>query len=263
MGKPPAHRARKRFGQHFLHDHNIIRKMLSAINPKPADQLIEIGPGHGALTYPLLERCGQLIAIELDRDLIPILQQQAKCIGELQLINQDILKFDLASLALEPPYRLVGNLPYNISTPLMFHLLEHSELIQDMHFMVQKEVAERIIARPHNKKYGRLSVMMQYHCQSEYVFDVPPGCFSPPPKVDSAIIRLIPHSAAPVQVNDLSRFEQVVQIAFNQRRKTIGNSLKNLIDKSTIESLGVDPKARAENLSLEEFALISGVANKI
>lgn len=257
MGNPPPHRARKRFGQHFLHDQNIIRKLISAINPKPTDRLIEIGPGQGALTYPLLERCGELTAIELDRDLIPILQQQAKSIGQLNLINMDILKFDLSSLSLQPPYRVVGNLPYNISTPLMFHLLEHSELIEDMHFMVQKEVAQRIIAQPHNKHYGRLSVMMAYHCQSEYLFDVPPGCFTPPPKVDSAIIRLRPHAKIPVQVSDKSMLETVVQTAFNQRRKTIGNSLKKLIDKSIIESLSIDPKARAENLSLHEFALIS------
>lgn len=234
MGNPSVHRARKRFGQHFLHDKNIIHKLLRAINPQVGDTLIEIGPGQGALTFPLLQQCKQLTAIELDRDLIPILQQGAKDIGELNLINSDILAIDMSALSLQPPFRLVGNLPYNISTPLMFHMLEYNELIKDMHFMVQKEVAERIIATSDkntssSKHYGRLSVMMQYFCRCEYLFDVPPGCFSPPPKVDSAIIRLIPHSEPPVQVTDLEMLELVVKTAFNQRRKTISKDRKSVV----------------------------------
>ena len=268
MGNPAPHRARKRFGQHFLHDHNIIRKLLSAINAKPGESVIEIGPGQGALTLPLLERCGTLTAIELDRDLIPLLQKRAESYGDLRLVNQDVLKVDLISLGLQPPLRIVGNLPYNISTPLMFHLLQHSELIADMYFMVQKEVALRINARANDpntnsKHYGRLSIMMQYHCQSQYLFDVPPGCFSPPPKVDSAVIRLQPHAKPPVEVNDVELLEQLAQSAFSQRRKTISNSLKKYLDSDTIRSLGIDPKHRAENLPLREFAQITEAVREL
>jgi 16S rRNA (adenine1518-N6/adenine1519-N6)-dimethyltransferase len=257
MGNPAPHRARKRFGQHFLHDQNIIHKIISALNPKPGENIIEIGPGQGALTLPLLKRCQKLTAIELDRDLIPILQHKSSSLGELSLVNQDVLTFELSELALTPPYRLVGNLPYNISTPLMFHLLKSSSLISDMIFMLQKEVAQRIIATPHNKLYGKLSVMLQYYCASEYLFDVPPGCFSPPPKVDSAVIRLRPYATPPVAVNDIDLLETVVSAAFNQRRKTITNSLKNLLDKGKIAALGIDPTARAENLTLQDFVQLT------
>lgn len=257
MGNPAPHRARKRFGQHFLHDQNIIHKIISALNPQPQQSIIEIGPGQGALTLPLLKRCQQLTAIELDRDLIPILQQKSASIGELTLINQDVLNLQLSELDLPTPFRLVGNLPYNISTPLMFHLLKSSALISDMVFMLQKEVAQRIIATPHNKLYGKLTVMMQYFCESEYLFDVPPGCFAPPPKVDSAVIRLRPFSVTPQPVDDYAALEQLVSAAFNQRRKTISNSLKNLLDKSTIAALGIDPSARAENLSLADFVQLT------
>jgi 16S rRNA (adenine1518-N6/adenine1519-N6)-dimethyltransferase len=252
-----THKARKRFGQHFLHDQNIIHKIISALNPQPGQNIIEIGPGQGALTLPLLKRCQKLTAIELDRDLIPILQRKSADIGELTLVNQDVLNFDLAEINLPPPFRMVGNLPYNISTPLMFHLLKSSSLISDMVFMLQKEVAQRIIASPHNKLYGKLTVMMQYFCESEYLFDVPPGCFSPPPRVDSAVIRLRPHKTLPVVVDDLNELERLVSTAFNQRRKTISNSLKNLIDRSTITSLGIDPSARAENLTLNDFVKLT------
>ncbi len=251
-----THKARKRFGQHFLHDQNIIHKIISALNPQPGQNIVEIGPGQGALTLPLLKRCQRLTAIELDRDLIPILQRKSADIGELTLVNQDVLNFDLAALELDPPFRMVGNLPYNISTPLMFHLLKSSALISDMVFMLQKEVAQRIIADPHNKLYGKLTVMMQYFCESEYLFDVPPGCFSPPPRVDSAVIRLRPHATLPANV-DVDELEKVVSAAFNQRRKTISNSLKNLIDRSIINSLGIDPSARAENLSLTHFVQLT------
>lgn len=251
------HKARKRFGQHFLHDQSIIQRLIRAIHPMPGQSLVEIGPGQGALTYPLLKQCGELTAIELDRDLIPLLQQKSQPLGKLHLINIDVLKIDLSSLSLKPPLRLVGNLPYNISTPLMFHLLTYSSLIQDMHFMLQKEVARRIIASPNNKHYGRLSVMMQYYCHSEYLFDVAPHCFTPPPRVDSAIIRLIPHSAPTVEISDKQILDNIVQTAFNQRRKTISNSLKKLLSRDTIQALGIDPNARAENLTLAEFALLS------
>ena len=259
MNPPQKHRARKRFGQHFLHDQNIIARLLRAINPQPGDALVEIGPGQGALTYPLLDRCQKLTAIELDKDLIPILERGAAAHGELTLINQDILQTDIAALPLTPPLRIVGNLPYNISTPLMFHLLAQSAAIKDMHFMVQKEVAQRIIARVGDRHYGRLSIMMQYYCDSDYLFDVAPGCFSPPPKVDSAIIRLIPHAQPAVQVDDLDLLSEVVKAAFSQRRKTIGNSLKKLLERAQIESAQIDPRQRAENLSLQDFARLANL----
>ncbi len=252
-----THRPRKRFGQHFLHDRNIVRKLLAAIRPEPGQSLLEIGPGQGALTLPLLEQCGELTAIELDRDLIDELQRRAESIGRLHLIQADILKVDLSELPLSPPLRVVGNLPYNISTPLMFHLLQWRDRIADMHFMLQKEVAERIIARPGGKHYGRLSVTMQYHCETEYLFDVPPGCFSPPPKVDSAIIRLRPWDRLPHPVANTERLGQLVQAAFGQRRKTVSNSLKAFVDANALRRLGIDPKARAENLSLEDYCRIA------
>ena len=262
MGNPPVHRARKRFGQHFLHDENVIRRLVNAINPQAGESIIEIGPGAGALTFPLLQRCTELTAIELDRDLIQQLQLNAPPFGNLHLINSDVLQIDLSTLSLTAPLRLVGNLPYNISTPLMFHMLKYRELLKDMHFMVQKEVAQRIIAHPgqpdfHSKHYGRLSIMMQYYCRCEYLFDVPPGSFSPPPKVDSAIIRLIPHTNPPFIVNDMDTFAALVLAAFNQRRKTIRNSLKNYISRESMLALGIDPNARAETLKLEDFALLS------
>ncbi len=257
MGNPAAHRARKRFGQHFLHDQTIIQRILDAIDPKTGQNLIEIGPGRGALTFPLLERCKRLTAIELDRDLIELLQQKAPQFGQLKLISADVLKIDLSTLDLPTPYRLVGNLPYNISTPLMFHMLEYSQLIEDMHFMVQKEVAQRIIAGPGSKHYGRLSVMLQYYCQCDYLFDVAPGSFSPPPKVDSAIIRLLPYASPPCPIEDVELLALVVQTAFSQRRKTIHNSLKKILDCARIADLGIDPKARAENLGLEDFVKLT------
>ncbi len=236
--------------------------MIDAINPQIDDRLVEIGPGRGALTLPLLQRCDHLTAIELDHDLIPVLQQQADAVGELHLINRDVLKMDLSSLSLPSPLRIVGNLPYNISTPLMFHLLEYRKLISDMHFMVQKEVAERIAAKPGNKNYGRLSVMLQYHCRCDALFNVPPGCFSPPPKVDSAVIRLTPHTENPFGDTDLSILQQVLLSAFGQRRKTLGNSLRKLIDKTTLLSLGLNPKLRAENLSVADFVSIANTSSK-
>ncbi len=235
--------------------------MLNAINPKPGQSMIEIGPGQGALTYPLLERCKELTAIELDRDLIPILKEKSKPFGHLHLINSDILQVNLSSLPLAPPLRVVGNLPYNISTPLMFHLLKTSSHIDDMHFMVQKEVALRITANPNQtpntKHYGRLSVMIQYYCECEYLFDVPPGCFTPPPKVESAIIRLKPYSVLPIEVNDIELLGAIVKMAFNQRRKTISNSLKKVIDSNALKALKIDPKLRPENLHLSDFAIIT------
>jgi len=251
------HQARKRFGQHFLHDQNVIESILHLIDPRPGEKLIEIGPGQGALTYPLLQRCNALTAIELDRDLVPILKEKASRFGKLEVINADILEFKLSSIPHNGSYRLLGNLPYNISTPLMFHLLESAQIIQDMHFMVQKEVALRIVANPGDANYGRLSVMLQYRCDCQYLLDVAPGCFKPPPKVDSAVIRLIPFSSPLHDVGDYMNFSRIVQSAFSQRRKTISNSLKTILDRETIIACEIDPGLRAENLGVSDFARLS------
>jgi len=251
------HQARKRFGQHFLHDNNIIDSIIRAIDPQENDHLLEIGPGRGALTFPLLEKCKRLTAIELDRDLLPLLRRQVTKNGQLEVINADILKFDLGSLGGREPLRIVGNLPYNISTPLMFHLLNSISLIQDMHFMVQKEVAQRIVASAGKRDYGRLSVMIQYYCQCQYLFDVAPASFTPPPRVDSAIIRMTPHPEPVAEIDDFRLFSEIVQTAFNQRRKTIANSLKSIVAIETIEIAGIDSRKRAENLSLQDYASLT------
>ena len=253
-------RARKRFGQHFLHDRNIIDRIVRAISPLQDDNLLEIGPGRGALTLPLLKHCKQFTAIELDRDLIPILQQQVSEDGRLNLINTDILKFEIDSLPCSENLRIVGNLPYNISTPLMFHLMNSISHIQDMHFMVQKEVAKRIVSEAGSRNYGRLSVMIQYFCHCQYLFDVPPGCFTPPPKVDSAIIRLTPHATPITGAIDFARFSQIVQVAFSQRRKTISNSLKSVLPPESFDICQIDKRLRAENLTLQNFVCLANSA---
>ena len=251
------HKARKRFGQHFLHDNNVIDKILRSIAVAEGDNFLEIGPGQGALTFPLLAQCKKLIAVELDRDLIPLLNKKAEKYGDITVINADVLDFELDSLPGDKRYRVVGNLPYNISTPLMFHLLDSIDRIQDMHFMVQKEVAQRIVAEVGNQHYGRLSVMMQYLCQCQYLFDVAPGSFTPPPKVNSAIIRLLPRTQAKYEVDDIELFSKIVQSAFGQRRKTISNSLKTIIPGEIFETSGINKSLRAENLSGNDFAQLT------
>ena len=250
-------RSRKRFGQHFLHDRNIIDRILAAIDPGQDDNLLEIGPGRGALTLPLLNYCKHLTVVELDRDLIPVLQQRAVQGGNLNVINADILKFELDSLPHSSNFRIVGNLPYNISTPLMFHLMDSIGNIQDMHFMVQKEVAQRIVAGVSTRSYGRLSVMIQYFCNCQYLFDVAPACFTPPPKVDSAIIRLTPHEAPVARVKDFTIFSEIVRTAFNQRRKTISNALKSMLPPESLDDCKVDRQLRAENLTLQDYACLT------
>ncbi len=257
MGNPPPHRARKRFGQHFLHDKNIIDKILRAIGANEGDNLLEIGPGQGALTIPLLKQCKKLTAVELDRDLIPELSRISSKYGELNIINTDILTFEINSLPVIKPFRIVGNLPYNISTPLMFHLLESTDSILDMHFMVQKEVAQRIVSTVGSNHYGRLSVMMQYQCDCQYLFDVAPGCFKPPPKVNSAVIRLIPHDQPEFKVGSSKLFAKIVQTAFGQRRKTISNSLKSMISPEIFDRCDIDTRLRAENLRGQDYAQLS------
>jgi 16S rRNA (adenine1518-N6/adenine1519-N6)-dimethyltransferase len=257
--KPIMHKARKRFGQNFLHDAGIIRRIVRAINPKPGQHLVEIGPGLGALTEELLQEAGALDAIELDRDLIPVLRTKFfRYEDSFQIHEADALKFDFASLRTDDrPLRVVGNLPYNISTPLIFHLLSFSGQISDMHFMLQNEVVDRLAAQPGEDHYGRLGIMAQYYCRVEKLFKVPPGAFQPAPKVDSAIVRLTPYDQLPLVARDVHKLQEVVRTAFSQRRKTLRNNLKPLIDASTLETLGIDPQLRPERLPLEDFIRIS------
>lgn len=254
------HRARKRFGQHFLQDASVVMRMVNAINPLPGDHIIEIGPGLGILTEALLAHVPKMDAVELDRDIIPILEERCRLLGQLSIHAADALRFDFASLKTDKrPLRVVGNLPYNISTPLMFHLLEFRHLIQDMHFMLQKEVVDRLAAQPGKKDYGRLSVIMQYHCQVESLFDVPPDAFNPPPKVDSAIVRLVPYETPPVEVQNLQALETIVTAAFSQRRKTLRNTLRNYLSAEQIAAQDIEPGRRAETISLDEFAALANV----
>jgi len=255
-----AHTPRKRFGQNFLHDYNIIYNIISSIQARPDQHWVEIGPGQGALTEPLLNEKVRLDVVELDRDLVVLLKEKFKHYPNLHIHSADALRFDFSSLAEgDSKLRIIGNLPYNISTPLMFHLLDNAKCIEDMHFMLQKEVVDRICAAPGSKKYGRLSVMMQYHCMPELLFEVPPESFDPIPQVTSAIVRLVPHQQPPVVVNDMSKLNRVVTQAFSQRRKTLRNSLKKLIEEADIAALDIDPTLRAESISLAEFALLSNL----
>jgi 16S rRNA (adenine1518-N6/adenine1519-N6)-dimethyltransferase len=253
----PGIRPRKRFGQHFLHDPGVIARIVRAIDPQPQDRLVEIGPGLGAITLPLLERAGRIDVVEIDRDVIPVLQARAHGHGELVVHAVDALEFDFASLADGRRLRVVGNLPYNISTPLLFHLLESANAIADMHFMLQKEVVDRMAAKPGTAAYGRLTVMLAAHCRVAKLFDVGPGAFRPPPRVDSAVVRLVPHATAPFEVTDAARFARVVAAAFGQRRKTLRNALRGVVEEAGFAAAGVDPGRRAESLAAAEFARLA------
>lgn len=254
----PRHQARKRFGQHFLHDNRVVQRMIAAIAPHVEQHLVEIGPGLGALTVPLLERCQSLDVVELDRDVIPVLQERCQNIGALRVHAVDALKFHLHAITTSKQrLRIVGNLPYNISTPLLFHLLDEVDVIEDMHFMVQKEVAERICAVPGNGNYGRLSVMMQYRCATEKLFHVGPGAFSPPPKVDSSVIRLRPLRPNPWPDHNTAFLTQIVAAAFSQRRKTLRNALRSVLTIDQMLAAGVDPQSRAEGLSVQDYVRLS------
>jgi 16S rRNA (adenine1518-N6/adenine1519-N6)-dimethyltransferase len=252
------HRARKRFGQNFLQDTGVINHIVRAIGPLPDDHLVEIGPGQGALTEHLSASGCLLDVIELDRDLAPGLLAAFSVNSRFKLHSADALKFDYESLAGgAQPLRVVGNLPYNISTPLIFKLLENTAIIQDMYFMLQLEVVDRLAARPGGKDWGRLGIMAQYHCEVEKLFEVPPEAFNPRPKVRSAIVRLAPWRESPWASCDTSKLRGVVQTAFGQRRKTLRNNLKGLIDTTHLEALGIDPGARAETLELSHFIEIT------
>lgn len=253
------HRPRKRFGQHFLTDKTYLSRMILDIAPNPDDAMVEIGPGLGALTVPLLTHLKKLHVIELDKEVIPHLEKKCQAPDTLVIHQADVLSVDFSSLPLPPPIRVVGNLPYNISTPLFFHLLTYADCIQDMHFMVQQEVAERVAALPGEKAYGRLSIMMQYHADMTYLFFVPPEAFSPPPKVDSAVIRIIPHKTKPAIAKDEKRLADIVRTAFNQRRKTLRNSLKEWFSVEDFEACGINPTARPETLGVSEFVRLSNL----
>ncbi|WP_286233616.1 16S rRNA (adenine(1518)-N(6)/adenine(1519)-N(6))-dimethyltransferase RsmA [Thalassotalea sediminis] len=253
-----GHQARKRFGQNFLHDQAIISQIVDAINPEPGENLVEIGPGLGALTEPVIERAGDISVVELDRDLAHRLRHHPFLAKHLTIYEQDALKFDFTTLCSEDkPLKIFGNLPYNISTPLIFHLLSFRDAVKDMHFMLQKEVVERMAAGPNSKAYGRLSIMTQYQCQVIPVMEIGPEAFQPPPKVDSAIVRLVPHKTIANPVKDLATLNQVCTTAFNQRRKTIRNSFKKLIDITAIESLGIDASLRPENITLDQYIALA------
>ena len=248
------HRPRKRFGQHFLTDASIIQKIITAIAPTPEQRLVEIGPGRGIITLPLLQAAGKLEAIELDRDLISGVRVLCLLHGELNLHQADALQFDYSTLQSDArQLRLVGNLPYNISTPLLFHLLTYKAVIQDMHFMLQKEVVERMAAEPGSKTYGRLSVMIQDACQVESLFDIGPAAFNPPPRVDSSFVRLTPKPDSPHSSEHQLAFAKIVSQSFGQRRKTLRNNLKTHLTEAQIEADGINPQARAETLSLADF----------
>lgn len=256
------HHARKRFGQHFLHDEPVIQRLLMAIAPQPGQHLVEIGPGRGVLTEPLLAAVGELDAVELDRDLVADLQTRLAGSG-LHLHAADALAFDFAALRTDDRLlRIVGNLPYNISTPLLFHLLTQADVIADMHFMLQKEVVQRMAAEPGGRDYGRLSVMVQTVCQVESLFTVGAHAFHPAPKVDSAVVRLVPYAQPPVAIDDQAQFTHLVAQAFSQRRKTLRNSLRGGLDASAIQAAGIDPSARPEVLSPQDFATLSNYVSR-
>lgn len=252
-----THTPRKRFGQNFLVDNRIIAAIISVINPQATDHFLEIGPGSGALTASLVASGATIDAVEIDRDLAYVLQQEYSRARNFTLHTIDILKFSLPSIQNKKLLRVVGNLPYNISTPLLFKLFDDITIISDMFFMLQLEVGERLTASPGSKEYGRLSVMAQYHCDMELVLDVPSHAFNPPPKVESCIVKFIPKKDQSICVKDPILLQNIVTNAFSQRRKTLSNSLKQFITSDDLQQLEIDPKLRAENLSLSDYVNIT------
>ena len=250
-------RAKKRFGQHFLTDRHIIDRIVAAIAPKPDDVMIEIGPGPGAITAPLVTKLKHLHAVEIDRDLAAALRARFP-VEKFSLHEENALDFDFAIL--NAPFRCVGNLPYNISTPFLFHLAGFAGQLIDGTFMLQKEVVDRMVAAPDTEAYGRLSVMLQYRFQMQRLFDVPPSAFTPPPKVESAIVRMVPLDAERLRAKDETRFSAMVTAGFGQRRKTLSNTLKPYLTADQIQALGIDPKRRGETLSVLEFVRLADVA---
>ena len=253
------HIAKKRFGQNFLTDQSVITSLIAAISPEPNDLMVEIGPGLGALTKPLLQKLKLLHVVEVDRDIIAWMKTEYSkptyANNVINIHNADALKFDFASLG--ENLRVTGNLPYNISTPILFHLLDNVSHICDMHFMLQKEVVERMVAAPSTPAYGRLSVMLQYHLQMDYLITVPPEAFEPAPKVESAFVRCIPHASLPFTAKNEAIFAKVVLAAFGQRRKTLRNTLKGLVEDDGFTALNISSQLRAENLSVADFVTIA------
>ena len=248
------HVAKKRFGQNFLTDQAVIASLVEAISPQKNQTIVEIGPGLGALTKPLLKKIDHLHVVEIDRDIVSWMQKEYAN-SNITIHNVDVLKFDFSQLGNH--LRVTGNLPYNISTPILFHLLDNLVHISDMHFMLQKEVVERMVAQPSTPAYGRLSVMLQYHLQMEYLITAPPQAFEPAPKVESAFVRCIPHAIKPDVADDYNLFYKVVLAAFGQRRKTIRNTLKDFLEDDDFVQLSLNPQLRAENLSVKNFVAIS------
>lgn len=257
-----GHVARKRFGQNFLSDPNIIRKIIDGIRPQPGEPMVEIGPGLGAMTDPLIERLGHLHVVEIDRDLIARLHERYTP-AQLTVHEGDALKFDFGSLCageeggVGPRLRIVGNLPYNISTPILFHLAGFADQVKDMTFMLQKEVVMRMVAEPGTEEYGRLSVMLQYRFRMGRLFDVPPGAFRPAPKVMSSIVRMAPLPVEQLGARDEALLGRIVAAAFGQRRKTLRNTLREFIDDAGLQALGIDPGLRGEKLSVEQYVAIA------
>jgi len=251
-------RAKKRYGQHFLHDPGTIDRIVRAVAPQPGDRIVEIGPGRGAITVPLLATLGALDVIEIDREVLPRLAERCAGIGDLRVHLADALEFDFRGLRGDGrKLRLVGNLPYNISTPLLFHFVAQLDAIESMHFMLQKEVVARMAARPGGKEYGRLTVMLAPHVRVEPLFDIGTGAFAPPPRVVSTFFALQPHAVPPFEIADAATYARVVSAAFQQRRKTLRNSLAGLLDTAGIVAAGVDPGARPETLPPEKFAALA------
>ncbi|MFP4336103.1 MAG: 16S rRNA (adenine(1518)-N(6)/adenine(1519)-N(6))-dimethyltransferase RsmA [Wenzhouxiangella sp.] len=256
------HRPRKRFGQHFLVDHQIIERLVRAIAPRPDERLLEIGPGEGVLTRPLLAAGAEVTAVELDRDLAASLADRLGQPPRLDIVQGDILATDVAALAGAEKLRVVGNLPYNISTPILFYLFDQLPAIGDMHFMLQKEVVDRLVAEPGGRDYGRLSVMAGFFCRMDWLFDVPPEAFRPPPKVVSAIVRLRPKTLTGLDLQRLPGLDAIVRQAFGQRRKTLRNSLRSLLDEAAIKAAGIDPGTRPERLSLDQFLALAAATSR-
>lgn len=252
MTHPPV---RKSLGQHFLHQRSVIEAIVARFGPRPEDVVLEIGPGRGALTEALAPRVAALHVVEVDRMLAARLSERTGDIPNLTVHRADALRFDVRAVGRR--VRIIGNLPYNISTPLLFHLLDQAPCIQDMHLMLQKEVVERMLAEPGSKTYGRLSVMVQQRCRGELVLRVAPGAFTPPPDVQSAVVALRPESPPPFPVNNPGRFAAIVKQAFGQRRKTLRNALKGLVADDELEACGIAPGSRAEQVTVEQFAALA------
>ena len=248
------HVAKKKFGQNFLKDSSIIHAIIQSIQPLQDDLLVEVGPGLGALTKPLLEKTKHLFAIELDRDIVNWMQNQYSK-NNITIFNEDVLNFNFHQF--DKKIRIVGNLPYNISTPILFKCIEDIKIITDLHFMLQKEVVDRMIAAPSSSEYGRLSVMLQYYFALEHLVHVPKESFDPEPKVESSFVRLIPYDHYPFVANNIDQFGKIVKEAFSQRRKTIRNTLKNFMNANDFENIDINPQLRAENLSVSDFVKIS------